>query len=66
MDFQFRAPTNSPDQNPIELLWTDLKRYFRARKCRNLDELRVALRAYWRSLTPEKCAVFIGSLRELK
>jgi transposase len=62
---QIKAPANSPDLNPIELVWADMKREIRSKMCTSLDEIKEAIGIYWRALTPEKCAIFIGSLKEV-
>ena len=44
----------SPDLNPIELLWGSLKQYLRNHsKTKNLEELKTGIEQFWLTLTPE-------------
>lgn len=50
-------PAQSPDFNPIELVWNDLKFYLRTKiKPNNLQELIAAINRFWETkVTPEYC-----------
>ena len=48
-------PSQSPDLNPIEMLWFDLKRALHARKPSNLKELRTFYDEEWAKLSPDLC-----------
>ena len=60
-----RAPANSPDLNPIELIWSDLKHFIRRKFCSNWDQVRLAIHEYYQTLTPEKCSNFIDTLHQV-
>jgi hypothetical protein len=54
-------PANSPDLNPIELLWAILKAAVRKFHPKTLDELRVVLQAAWNSISQEMIDRLVGS-----
>jgi len=57
----WRTPPESPDLNPIEDLWHELKFYLESKvKPRNKQELVDGIKKFWeRKVTPEKCAKYI-------
>ena len=60
----WRAPPESPDLNPIENLWHELKFYLETKvKPRNKEELVQGIKKFWaRKVTPEKCAKYINHI----
>ena len=60
--FKIKSPASSPDLNPIEMLWADLKRYVRSKQCKNEREIIAAVFEFHRALTPEKCSKYIKKL----
>lgn len=46
-------PPHSPELNPIERVWQDLKRDFKGKIFRTLDELRAELRETLETISPE-------------
>ena len=57
----WRTPPESPDLNPIEDLWHELKFYLESKvKPCNKQELVDGIKKFWeRKVTPEKCAKYI-------
>ena len=59
----WRTSPESPDLNPIENLWHELKEYLRAKvKPRNLAELKTGMKAFWLTVSPQKCLKYIRHL----
>ena len=62
----WRTPPESPDLNPIENLWHELKEHIRARvKPCNLDELVNGIKEFWSTVNKEKCCKYISHLRKV-
>ena len=57
-------PNQSPDLNPIEMLWFDLKRALHARKPSNLKELRTFRDEEWAKISPDWCRRLITDYRK--
>ncbi len=57
----FDWPANLPDLNPIENLWSIVKRKMRDTRPNNADDLKTAIKAIWASITPEQCHRLIAS-----
>ena len=57
-------PSQSPDLNPIEMLWHDLKRAIHARHPRNLSELEQFCEEEWSKIDPDRCARLICNYRK--
>ena len=57
----WRTPPESPDLNPIEDLWHELKFFLESKvKPRSKQELVDGIKKFWRKkITPEKCAKYI-------
>ena len=60
----WKSPAESPDLNPIDLVWGSTKTYLRD-KHKNLEQLKDGIRTYWRSLTPELCIKYIDHLKKV-
>lgn len=58
MDF----PSYSPDLNPIENLWADLKRRIELHNCRTVDELKQVIEDEWFKTSDELCARLVDSM----
>ncbi len=62
----WRTPPESPDLNPIENLWHEMKDFLRAKiKPRNLAELKAGIKAFWRTVGVTKCTKYINHLRKV-
>ena len=59
------APAKSPDLNPIELVWPDMKLFVRKSFCQNEAECFEAVIEFHKTLTPEYCQNYIRKLREV-
>ncbi len=58
-----KTPANSPDLNPIEWLWNDMKHFIRSKGCQTQRQIIEAVEEYFDTLTVEKCSKFIDRLR---
>ena len=63
--FKKKSPPKSPDLNPIEMIWADLKYNLRYKLLKNKINIARAINDYKMSLTAEKCRKFINSLKKV-
>ena len=60
------TPPNSPDLNPIEMVWHEMKTYVRNCFCKTPEEVSTAIENFRRSLTLEKLRNYIMKIKEVK
>ena len=62
----WQTPPESPDMNPIENLWHELKEYnHREIKPRNKDELIEGILRFWDTVDVRKCCRYINRLKKV-
>ena len=62
----WQTPPKSLDLNPIENLWHELKENLRAKvKPRNLAELKAGIKAFWNTVSPQKCSKCIQHMHKV-
>ena len=60
------TPPESPDLNPIENVWHELKEYLRSQvKPKNQSELISGIKPFWSTMDKPKCQKYIGHLRKI-
>ncbi|KAK1796512.1 hypothetical protein P4O66_009548 [Electrophorus voltai] len=57
-------PSQSPDLNPIEMLWHDLKNAIHAQKPSNVAEFQQFCKDEWAKIPPQRCKRLIASYRQ--
>ena len=62
----WRTPPESPDMNPIENLWHELKEYVRREvKPENKEQLVNGITRFWASIDAHKCSRYINHLKKV-
>ena len=55
-------PSQSPDMNPIEHLWTELKKEVKKKCPKNINELKAIITDSWEQINPEICRTLVLSM----
>ena len=63
---KIKAPANSPDLNPIEMVWNQLKDYVRSKLCKNLQEIALAVNEFSINYPLKYCEDTINKLNKFK
>ena len=59
----WRSPAESPDLNPIELVWDEMKHYINTQvRPRKKEDFEAGLHEFWGTLTAERCTSYINHL----
>lgn len=63
----FKSPPESPDFNPVEMVWHQLKEHLRRHvKATTQEELIEGIQDFWLSkMTQEQCQRYIGHLKKV-
>ena len=64
--YWWRTPAESPDLNPIENMWHELKEFIRREvKPHTKDELIQGIQTFWSTVDVAKCNKYIGHLKKV-
>ena len=58
-------PAQSPDLNPIEYIWAEMKDFVQDQCPTNTSELKRAIKKAWKHITTEKCITYINHVIHL-
>jgi transposase len=61
-DFILKWPPYSPDLNPIENLWADLKKRVEKRNANTVEELEAAVKLEWAATDKQLCSKLVASM----
>ena len=62
----WRTPAESPDMNPIENLWHELKEFIRREvKPQHKSDLILGIKRFWNTVNSQKCCKYIKHLRKV-
>ncbi len=62
---KIRSPPYSPDLNPIELVWADMKRFIRKSPLSSPKDIVTAISKFHTTITPDYCQNFIQNLNKI-
>ena len=61
-DYIIKWPPYSPDLNPIENLWADLKKRVEQHNAKTVEELKEAVEQEWRKTDAQLCQKLVASM----
>jgi len=61
-DYLIKWPPYSPDLNPIENLWADLKKRVEKHNCTSVEELKEAVELEWKQTDKAYCKKLVDSM----
>jgi transposase len=61
-----RAPPCSPDLNPIEMLWAEMKQFVAKRFCKTKEEVVTAIQEFKKTVTEAKLKNYIRKLKKVE
>ena len=61
-DYIIKWPPYSPDLNPIENLWADLKKRVERHNCPNVKDLEEAVKTEWAATDKKLCQKLVASM----
>ena len=62
---KFISPPYSPDLNPIEMVWNEMKNFVKSKFCKTPEEVANAIEEFRLSLTSEKCQNYINRIHKV-
>jgi len=62
---KLKSPALSPDLNPIEMVWNEMKQFVKRKNCKTQNEFEQAVFEFQSKLTPEKCKKYIDRLKNV-
>ncbi|RNA36558.1 Transposable element Tcb2 transposase [Brachionus plicatilis] len=65
LEVLIRSPPRSPDLNPIEMLWNEMKVFIRKSGCITETEVSSKINEFQTLLTKEKCIKYISRLKQV-
>ena len=63
--FKLVSPPYSPDLNPIERVWNEMKNFVRSQLCKTPEEVAYSIEKFRQTLTPLKCQNYINKTHEV-
>ncbi len=65
LSFKIRSPPQSPDLNPIEMMWSEMKSFIKSRSCKTKIQIVNSIHLFSKQLTPQRCQANINKVKEV-